>query len=112
MHERSQQPEKKYGQSIAQAREFSCAIVRIPGLPQPQWSQKLALAPTPRRQSMEYRRAPGETTDDFGEGLDRDYIMAAAGIVPESALAELPLWAWAVCTAVLAVFTFVLFRIG
>ena len=62
---------------------------------------------------MEYKRPQGEgATEDFGEGLDRDYIMAVSGLMPESAVGELPWWGWAVCTAVLAIVVLALIRFG
>lgn len=62
---------------------------------------------------MEYKRTPGEgTTEDFGEGLDRDYILAMSGMMPETAVGELPIWAWVVCMATLAVLTIVILNLS
>jgi len=52
------------------------------------------------------------TTEDFGEGLDLEYILAASGFTPETAVGELPWWAWALCAAVLALVVVALVRFG
>jgi hypothetical protein len=61
---------------------------------------------------MEHQRTPAEggAHAEFGEGIDRDYILAASGMLPEAAIGELPWWAWALCTAVLGIFTLLLIR--
>jgi hypothetical protein len=62
---------------------------------------------------MEYKKMHEEgAAGDFGEGLDRDYILAASGFMPETAVGELPWWVWAVCVAVLAVVVVALLRFG
>lgn len=62
---------------------------------------------------MKSRRIQEEAaTDDVGEGLDRDYMMAASGFMPESAVGELPWWAWVVCVVVLAAVVFASVRFG
>ena len=62
---------------------------------------------------MEYKRTPGErSTENFGEGLDRDYILAASGFLPETAVGELPWWAWAVCATVLGILVLLFIRFG
>lgn len=62
---------------------------------------------------MKYKRTQAEgAADEFGEGLDRDYIMAVSGLMPETAVGELPWWAWALCSAVLAIVILALISFG
>lgn len=60
---------------------------------------------------MEYKKTPGEGgTEDLDPGLDRDYILAVSGLLPDTFLAELPWWGWAICVMVLVAFVAVLVR--
>lgn len=62
---------------------------------------------------MKTKTTPAESgTEKSQERLDHDYIMAMSSLMPETAVGELPMCAWVVCTAVLAVITLVLVGIG
>jgi hypothetical protein len=61
---------------------------------------------------MEHKRTPGDGRTEHLEGLDRDYILAMSGALPETAVAELPWWAWVLIVAVVVAFVAVLVRFG
>ena len=107
-------PRKSQGELGLGLGDFFCFPVRNTQLAALKRSSILVLRLRAlRRQAMEYKRPPGEgATGDFGEGLDRDYILAASGFMPETALGELPWWAWAACVAVLAIVVLALVRFG